>query len=292
VSPLSHGSNYRYKEPDQTLVLVPFGKYKDQPVELMLADQDYVEHMMTQPGFMAFLQQRHLWLFNIITVGAPKTDDTPEHNQMQVKFLERDFQYAFIEAVLKKSVYAIAKEAAADRATMAALKKAIGHSKQLITSGCTTVRFAQEHLLASISFSLSIRRLRDEHSARFPPTSLARQRFFAQACPPLLLNLPDRPPIFPLSERRLRHRLPWTPRRQFLEVLFHRSYVTHSTHQLERSATDQLVTHWFRIWSESRQEKGLTRSIKRELFTAFKSNAIDSGESLAIASKAWRLATA
>jgi hypothetical protein len=77
-------------------VLVPFGKYKGQPVESLLADRSYLEWVMAQPGLVQMLQARHAALFNIITIGAPETDDTPEHNRLQARFLDIAFQQAFI----------------------------------------------------------------------------------------------------------------------------------------------------------------------------------------------------
>ncbi len=52
--------------------IVPFGKYKDQPVEIMLADQNYLEWITGQPGIMTMLQGKYPALFNVITVGAPQ----------------------------------------------------------------------------------------------------------------------------------------------------------------------------------------------------------------------------
>jgi len=86
--------------------IVPFGKYKDQPVELLLADGDYLNWVMSQPGIVAMLQKRHPTIYNIIVTGAPTTEDTPEHNRLQAMFLEPDFQLAFIEAATGKTVRA------------------------------------------------------------------------------------------------------------------------------------------------------------------------------------------
>ena len=97
---------------DEQSSIVPFGKYKDQPVELMLADADYLQWVTGQPGLMTMLQKRYPTVFNIITVGAPATEDTPEHNKLQARFLEQDFQYAFLELRLGKSVFVIASELA------------------------------------------------------------------------------------------------------------------------------------------------------------------------------------
>jgi hypothetical protein len=92
--------------------VVPFGKYRGQPVDVMLADRGYLEWIMAQPGIMTMIQGKYPALLNIITVGAPTTDDTPEHNKLQAMFLNREFQYAFVETVLGKSVYATSSELA------------------------------------------------------------------------------------------------------------------------------------------------------------------------------------
>jgi hypothetical protein len=71
---------------------------------MMLADEDYLEWVTAQPGLMRMLERKHPVIFNIITVGAQAPDDTPEHNQLAARFLDRDFQYAFIEIALGRSV--------------------------------------------------------------------------------------------------------------------------------------------------------------------------------------------
>src|SRR6202008_387495 len=88
--------------------IVPFGKYQGQRVEVLLADQGYLQWVISQPGLMTMLQTRYPAMFNIITTGAPTSQDTPEHNKLQAMFLERDFQYAFLELVQGKSVLSYA----------------------------------------------------------------------------------------------------------------------------------------------------------------------------------------
>jgi hypothetical protein len=105
-------SKYQFNLPRDDGALVPFGKYRGQSVDVMLADSSYLEWLMAQPGLVAMIQNKYPALFNIITVGAPDNDDSPEHNKLQAMFLDDVFQYAFIEAVLGKSVYAISQEAA------------------------------------------------------------------------------------------------------------------------------------------------------------------------------------
>jgi hypothetical protein len=76
-------------------IIVPFGKYKGQPLEIMLADANYINYQKQQPGFMKWLQDNHITIYNIFTTGAPQIQDTPEHNRLQARFLENKFQLAF-----------------------------------------------------------------------------------------------------------------------------------------------------------------------------------------------------
>lgn len=39
--------------------IVPFGKYNGQPIEVLLADQNYLQWVISQPGLMAMLQNRY-----------------------------------------------------------------------------------------------------------------------------------------------------------------------------------------------------------------------------------------
>jgi uncharacterized protein (DUF3820 family) len=63
---------------------VPFGKYKGRPVIEMMADTNYVDWLMTQDWFAGKYQV----VFNIITGYNGNAAETPEHNSLQVKFLE------------------------------------------------------------------------------------------------------------------------------------------------------------------------------------------------------------
>jgi hypothetical protein len=72
---------------------VPFGKYKDQPVEIILGDPQYALWLLGSmldklqhqyPDFLAFLVSRF---------GLP--DRTPAHNQIQNRFLDEGFALRF-----------------------------------------------------------------------------------------------------------------------------------------------------------------------------------------------------
>lgn len=66
--------------------VVPFGKYKGQPVELLLADTGYREWAMAQPWF----RERYPAIYQVVINYGCEPVDTPEHNAMQASFLDDD----------------------------------------------------------------------------------------------------------------------------------------------------------------------------------------------------------
>lgn len=70
--------------------VVPFGKYKGQPVEVLASDKAYLDWAKAQPD----LVRRYGALFELVgALTADEADCTPEHNQMQARFL-RDKELA------------------------------------------------------------------------------------------------------------------------------------------------------------------------------------------------------
>jgi len=67
--------------------IVPFGKYKGQPVAALAADEDYCEWLTAQPWF----RQRYGNVYNILIQGGAEPQDSPEHNEMQARFLNNDW---------------------------------------------------------------------------------------------------------------------------------------------------------------------------------------------------------
>lgn len=76
--------------------VVPFGKYKSQPYEVLLADAGYAMYLLGSmygklqsqyPALLAFLVSRY---------GLP--DSTPEHNRLQNRFLDESFAIRFAMA--------------------------------------------------------------------------------------------------------------------------------------------------------------------------------------------------
>jgi hypothetical protein len=67
--------------------LIPFGKYKGKPVEILAEDKDYTNWLLAQPWFKTKYQNIHMIVIN--NFHAPV--DTPEHNELQVKFLDKKY---------------------------------------------------------------------------------------------------------------------------------------------------------------------------------------------------------
>lgn len=66
--------------------IIPFGKYKGQPVEVLAQDRQYAEWIMAQPWF----RDRYTNLYTVIVnFGDPA--ETPEHNRLQARFINPEF---------------------------------------------------------------------------------------------------------------------------------------------------------------------------------------------------------
>jgi hypothetical protein len=69
--------------------LFPFGKYKGQPTEVVLADQQYVTWLLDQPWFR---ESRFQNIYNTIINYSAGEPETPDHNAMQIKFLDAEYR--------------------------------------------------------------------------------------------------------------------------------------------------------------------------------------------------------
>lgn len=66
--------------------VVPFGKYKGQPLEAMAADQQYLEWLMGQSWF----RDRYQNIYTLIVNNFTEPSETPEHNALQAMFLNAE----------------------------------------------------------------------------------------------------------------------------------------------------------------------------------------------------------
>ena len=89
------------KEIDYNKQLVPFGKYKGQPVAVMQNDTQYCEWLSTQDWF----RERYANVYNqVIINNFTEPTETPEHNRLQMKFLDDDFCLSLMNKVLDFSL--------------------------------------------------------------------------------------------------------------------------------------------------------------------------------------------
>ena len=82
------------KEP--SAVVIPFGKHKGSTVaEVLARDPQYAEWLLGQ----GWLAERFAELHAAILSRGAATDDSPEHNVIQARFLDPVFQVAFVLAM-------------------------------------------------------------------------------------------------------------------------------------------------------------------------------------------------
>ncbi len=70
-----------------TQELIPFGKHKGKPIEILAEDKEYTKWLLAQPWFKTKYQNIHMLVIN----NFREPVDTPEHNELQVKFLDKEF---------------------------------------------------------------------------------------------------------------------------------------------------------------------------------------------------------
>lgn len=64
--------------------IIPFGKYKGQPIEVLQSDPQYFDWLMAQDWF----QQKFKNIYTVVVNNFSEPSETPEHNAMQVKVLD------------------------------------------------------------------------------------------------------------------------------------------------------------------------------------------------------------
>jgi hypothetical protein len=75
--------------------IIPFGKYKGHSIEQIAGrDPAYLQWLMGQSWFVERFQNLSVTINNF----GPAPQETPEHNAMQVRFLDREYQLAFLWA--------------------------------------------------------------------------------------------------------------------------------------------------------------------------------------------------
>ena len=77
--------------------LIPFGKYKGKPVEILANDKEYTNWLLAQSWF----KEGNLTLYNVIINNFREPENTPEHNKMQIKFLNLEYRLKFALYICK-----------------------------------------------------------------------------------------------------------------------------------------------------------------------------------------------
>lgn len=76
--------------------IVPFGKYKGQPMEILANDPSYVEWLNGQ----GWVKDKYPQFYTVIINNFQEPSDTPEHNALQALFLDDEFCIRFVNAVM------------------------------------------------------------------------------------------------------------------------------------------------------------------------------------------------
>ena len=84
-----------------TAEIVPFGKYKGQPVEVLIADRDYADWLSQQPWF----RERYAPTYQLIVNYGTAPTETPEHNEMQAAFLDATWALAVAKAAWEDAAF-------------------------------------------------------------------------------------------------------------------------------------------------------------------------------------------
>lgn len=79
--------------------VIPFGKYKGQPVSVLQYDKQYCEWLSSQDWF----RERFSNINTLIINNFAKPEDTPEHNKIQTLFLNKEFAMSFANLAIKKA---------------------------------------------------------------------------------------------------------------------------------------------------------------------------------------------
>lgn len=81
--------------------IVPIGKYKGQPLERLMADQPYSEWLLAQSWFI----DRYAELAQLLRRGRlTEPQDTPEHNAMVARLIDRFDAFRWLAKVLKSDL--------------------------------------------------------------------------------------------------------------------------------------------------------------------------------------------
>lgn len=100
--------------------VIPFGKYKGQPVEVLQQDTNYAEWLMTQPWF----KERFGATYTLVVNNFGEPAETPEHNALQAMFLDEGWLLRFAALLVHRWEFPDTLRRAVRRAVESATKAA------------------------------------------------------------------------------------------------------------------------------------------------------------------------
>lgn len=86
--------------------IIPFGKYKGQPVEVLAQDKQYLDWLMNQDWF----NTRYATIKTLIINNFREPSETPEHNKIQAMFTDEAFCDSFLNHLNHLGLFVIPTE--------------------------------------------------------------------------------------------------------------------------------------------------------------------------------------
>lgn len=81
--------------------IIPFGKYKGQPIEVLQGDPQYVDWLKQQDWF----RERYPSIVNIVINNFGEPEETPEHNRLQIRFLDEEFRLKLAWMISRNRIF-------------------------------------------------------------------------------------------------------------------------------------------------------------------------------------------
>lgn len=78
---------------DQDIQLMPFGKYKGQPLEIVMSDKNYVEWLTNQEFIK---EEKNINIYNFLVNGNNDLAFSKEHNEIVAMFYDKSFRDKFL----------------------------------------------------------------------------------------------------------------------------------------------------------------------------------------------------
>lgn len=75
--------------------IIPFGKYRGQPVEVLQSDMAYAEWLQAQ----GWVKERYPQFYTLIINNMQEPQETPAHNKLQAMFLDKMFSLKFVQYI-------------------------------------------------------------------------------------------------------------------------------------------------------------------------------------------------